>query len=646
MWYCSRVIAKNALNQRQKEAVEHFEGPLLIVAGAGAGKTKTITHRIARLIERGVPAHNLLGITFTNKAAGEMRERVRRLLGERGSIPLLVTFHSLSVRLLREFGSRVEVPDRFVIWDRDDSLRAIKRTLRALGRERDNPRPLLAAISRAKAAGKTLEEYASDARGFWELDVADIWRGYDRELREALALDFDDLLLKARQLLRDHADVRALLQGRWTHITVDEYQDTSGVQFEITQLLAGMARNVCVVGDLDQSIYTWRQARLENLLSFEKHFSGTKVIRLEDNYRSSGTIIAAANSIIEKNRNRIPKRLSATREIGEPLYLFDARDEEDEAWFAALTSKALIEKRAIRPREIAVLFRTTAQSRAFENAFLQCGVPYKVIGTRFFERKEVKDALAYLRVALSEGDPLRATNRGDLTRILGVPSRGIGEATLSRALAGDESALPSSALAKLELFRSALLAMRQAQSTLSASEAVKFMLEYSGLERLYRDSRDPDDKERWSNLRELVNVAVRYDVESPPHGIELLLEEAALQSDQDEIKDEENRISLMTVHASKGLEFDTVFVTGLEQGLFPTLKMDENTDPEEERRLFYVALTRGKDRVFLSFARTRLMFGSRKPASSSEFLDDIDPRLVQHGTLEAANTYDEETIRY
>ena len=594
-------------------------------------------------METGVPAHRILAVTFTNKAAGEMRERVRALTPAGRGFPIVSTFHSLCVRILREFGKKVGISERFSIWDRDDQTRAMKRVLKGVGMEDENPRLFLAAISREKGAGVRLAVYSEKAQNFRQRDVAKAWELYGQELARASALDFDDLLLKVHELLQN-VEIRTLLQNRWTHLTIDEYQDTNAVQYEIARNLTGEHRNICVVGDLDQCIYTWRQAKLENLLSFERSFPGTRVVRLEENYRSTGTIIAAANGIIEKNQNRIPKLLRATREVGEPLYLFEARDETDEAWFVAESIQRLLAGKS-SAKEIAVLYRDNFQSRVLEEALLALGIPYRVIGTRFFERKEVKDVLSYVRAALNSNVSVGAQasseerrglgNVQDISRIIATPPRGIGQTTLAKLLAGKEADLPSATRAKISAFRELLLRMQQALETIPLSEALRFILESSGLERMYKEKKDREEAEHFENVRELVNLSVRYDSEMPPIGAQMLLEEAALQSDQDEIDDQENRVSLMTVHASKGLEFENVFVTGLEQGLFPSRRLDENTDPEEERRLFYVAVTRAKNRLFLTFARARLRFGSREAAIPSEFLSDIDERLTSWAAVGA-----------
>jgi len=617
----------DGLNEKQREAALHTEGPLLIIAGAGAGKTKTITHRIAHLVEKGVPPHAILAVTFTNKAAGEMRERVRALVPKGRGLPMVTTFHSMGVRILREFHVAAGLQRAFTIWDRDDSMRALKRIVEDVGSDLP-PRSALAAISRQKGDGVLLKEYAESAIDFRTRGIARIWEKYDKELSNEDSLDFDDLLLRTLQLLRTSEEVRALLQNRWRYLTVDEYQDTNKSQYEIVRILAAEQKNICVVGDIDQNIYSWRGALIDHLLEFEENFPGTKVVLLEQNYRSTRTILAAANSIIEKNRRRVPKNLFTDNPVGEAIQTFGARNEIEEAWFVADRAARLIES-GVPPKEIAALYRENFQSRALEEAMLAAGIPYRVLGTKFFERKEVKDVLSYLRAARNE------KSRVDLARIVSVPARGIGKVTLDKMFGGLDAELVGAAKQKVLGFRALLGEIRYAIEQLPCSEAVAFAAEKSGIEAMLKNQGD-EGKERLDNIRELVNFAVRFDDSPPPEGIERLLEEAALQSEQDELsRDERNSLSLMTVHASKGLEFDVVFVTGLEQGLFPSEREGSgDRDPEEERRLFYVALTRAKSRVFLTHVSERLRWGSREYTLPSEFLTDIDPRLVQQATFD------------
>lgn len=626
------------LNERQKEAVLHSEGPLLIVAGAGAGKTKTITHRIAHLIDSGVPGRTILAVTFTNKAAAEMRERIRGLIPEGGGNPTVSTFHSLGVRILREFHEKAGLARGFTIWDRDDSIRAVKGAIEKLSLGDWAPRSVLSAISREKGNGTSPAEYAQNARSYRERAVAQVWEAYERSLREEDALDFDDLLFRTLALLKQSPDTLSLLRNRWKHITIDEYQDTNRSQYEIARLLAGEQCNICVVGDTDQNIYSWRGADIEHLLSFDKTFPGAKVVLLEQNYRSTRTILTAANAVIEKNLRRRPKHLFTENPTGDPIELYGAQNEIDEAWFVAQKAAELIEQ-GTPAGEIAVLYRENFQSRALEEACLAFDVPYRVLGTRFFERKEVKDTLSYLRAAMNP------KNRVDIARIVGTPARGIGKVTLDKMLEGRDQELPRAALAKVSAFRDTLLRIRKAIETLPASEAVRYAAEASGMETLYKET--DEGRERLENIRELANFATRYDSMQPPEGIEHLLEEAALQSDQDQLNEAEGAVALMTVHASKGLEFDAVFVTGLEQGLFPSVRENDDSkrDEEEERRLFYVALTRARRRLYLTHAGSRLRWGSREFTLPSEFLDDIDPRLFRRLEKKRSLLDDEDIIR-
>lgn len=611
------------LNEAQKQAVLHTEGPLLIVAGAGAGKTRTITHRIVHLISSGIAPRSILAVTFTNKAAGEMRERVRGLLSGMplDGQPLVATFHSLGVRLLREFADRANIPRSFAIWDRDDSVKALKRILTAKGFEnRYLPRQVLSRISREKGEGVTAAEFEERASTSYEAAIGEIWKAYETARSDEGALDFDDLLAETLLLLKRDAEVLTRLQRRWSHLTIDEYQDTNRVQYEIARLLAGDAQNVCVVADLDQLIYSWRGAKMENLLSFERVFPGTKTVLLEENYRSTQTIITAANNVIEKNTQRIPKKLFTANPTGEAIRIYAGATERDEAFYIAREARALLGS-GVRASEIAVLFRENFQSRALEEAFIAQGVPYRVLGTRFFERAEVKDALAYLRASRN------ARSRVDFARAAASPSRGIGKTTLEKLFEKGEEALSGTARTKVAAFRTLLARIAQAIETMKASDAVRFSLKVSGLEEMLAESKDEVD--RLQNVFELAAHAARYDELPPPEGIERLLEDASLMTDQDELEERQEAVSLMTVHASKGLEFDAVFVTGLEHGLFPSEREnDDDRDSEEERRLFYVALTRAKKFLHLTLAGSRLKYGSREQTVPSLFLDDIDSRLI------------------
>ena len=464
-------------------------------------------------------------------------------------------------------------------------------------------------------------EYAQSVNSFREQCIARVWDSYERTLRNEGALDFDDLLFRTLRLLRESPQTLSLLQHRWTHITIDEYQDTNRSQYEIARLLAGDRRNICVVGDIDQNVYSWRGADIEHLMAFEDVFPGAGVVTLEQNYRSTRTILSAANAVIERNVRRKPKTLFTENETGEPIKLYGAFNEGDEAWFVVAHATKLI-KSGVLPREIAVLYRENFQSRALEEAFLSSGIPYRLLGTRFFERKEVKDVLSYLRAALNPKSTV------DLRRIIAVPPRGIGATTLEKMLAG--AVLPGAAGAKVAAFRDTLAAIKKAVETLPCADAVRFAYEISGIEALLKKDTE-EGEERIGNVQELINLAARYNDAVPPEGVERLLEEAALQSDQDNLDDREDAVSLMTVHASKGLEFDAVFITGLEHGLFPSIREGQSgdRDDEEERRLFYVAVTRARKHLFLSYANERMKYGQRENAMPSEFISEIDQRLIE-----------------
>ncbi|MSU55692.1 MAG: ATP-dependent DNA helicase PcrA [Candidatus Taylorbacteria bacterium] len=628
----------HGLNSRQKEAVEHTEGPLLIVAGAGAGKTRVITHRILHLIKKGVPPESILAITFTNKAAKEMRERVHALVASDRSLspdhpvlptyPWLGTFHSLGVHILRENSERLGLSKRFTIFDRSDSISAVKEALKEtdLDPKQFEPGKILGAISREKGKMVELAKFKERSEGeYYPQIVGEVWEKYEAFLKKEKALDFDDLLLKTAILLEKEGAVRAHYQKLWRYIHIDEYQDTNHVQYMLTKLLAEAHKNIAVVGDIDQNIYSWRGASIKNILNFEKDYPNSKIVLLEENYRSTQTILTVANRIIEKNKMRREKTLFTKNGEGEKVGLFTGYDEVQEASFIAQRSKQLIGE-GVSPAEIAVLFRANFQSRVLEEAFLREEVSYQVLGVRFFERREVKDVLSYVRAAENP------ESIGDLRRIINVPARGIGKVTLLKIFAGKEGELPPAMREKFSAFKKLLLELRQKLSSLPLSEAIKWIVSTSGIEAELKKG-GSEDEERLENIKELVTFATRYDAKTDRlSAVDAFLSDVALQSDQDELKDEKPAVRLMTVHASKGLEFEYVFIAGLEEGLFPHERMNEtkNEDSsEEERRLFYVAVTRAKKKVFLSYAGVRTIFGSRQVTVPSEFIFDIDEEFLQ-----------------
>lgn len=629
----------NELNNKQKEAALTIAGPVLIVAGAGAGKTKTIISRITHLIKNGVAPKHILAVTFTNKAAKEMTNRLVVALGSDKSLqgeklPFASTFHALGVHILRGHAQIIGLNRFFTILDRDESLALIKTAMDQAGvdKKQYEARKILGAISREKGKGIRIAEYHLKVEGFWQEIVASVWEKYDKLAHEANALDFDDLLLSTVLLLAGHEEIRNLYQDRFRYIHIDEYQDTNNVQYSLAKLLVGPAKNICVVGDVDQSIYSWRGADFTNMLRFEEDYPEAKVVLLEQNYRSTKTILEAANVVIKKNRERVEKNLFTENGAGEKINLTANLSEGEEAKNIVEKAKVLIAEKT-PAEEIAILYRANFQSRVLEEAFLKAGVPYQVLGVRFFERKEVKDILTYFRAALNPKD-FEAMNR-----IINVPKRGIGKATLAKVAAGQEEFLPLKMIEKLSSFRALITNLRHKIEREKISDNIKYVLSASGLDKELLQEGE-EGLERLENIRELVTLAQKYDDLPGEEAILALLTEAALVSDQDTLQEEKSGVRLMTVHASKGLEFDVVFVAGLEQGLFPHKGFGESDrDEEEERRLFYVAITRARQKLFLSYAQLRTIFGSQQVNTPSEFILDIPGELIE-GTDPAAPQYE------
>jgi DNA helicase-2/ATP-dependent DNA helicase PcrA len=629
----------DGLNDAQREAVTATEGPVSVLAGAGSGKTRVLTTRIYHLVRQGVAPETILAVTFTNKAAREMRARVQALLGDpstdsehRSPTPFIATFHGLGRELLEQYGAAVGVPRYFSVYDRDDSEKAIAAALKSLdvSAKELSPRAVLGRISRAKGEGMRASVFREryGRTSFGGRVVAEAWQKYEETLTGEKALDFDDLIALPARLLEEHADVRAAAQARWRYVHIDEYQDTNELQGRIANLLAAEHRHLFVVGDIDQTIYTWRGATIDNLLEFDTTYPDARTIVLERNYRSTKTIVAAANGVIEKNVKRKEKRAVSERATGEPITLHVAQHAEDEARWIATAIRARMEE-GVAPEEIAVLFRTNFQSRALEEGLLRAGVPYKLLGTKFFARKEVKDMLAWMRLAL---DPSR---EADKMRAAASPPRGLGKVTLGRLAAGQREELRAADRAKVEAFERVVAALAEAAETDTASAFVKRVAEESGMRRALVDEGSADDRERFENIEELATVAARQDHLPGREGIAAFLAEAALASDQDELdQGKKSGVTLMTVHAAKGLEFDTVFIAGMEEGLFPHQGLgDRDRDEEEERRLFYVAMTRAKTRLVLTFARLRTIYGSTSATIPSSFLADIDPALMRYDEM-------------
>lgn len=561
-----------------------------------------------------------------------MRERVRAMLGEEGAAvqsaaapgsPFIATFHGLGRELLESYGKAIGVPRFFSIFDRDDSERAIAAALKALDVEAKelSPRAVLSRISKAKGQGMTAATFREKhgRSSFGNRVAADVWLSYERTLREEKALDFDDLIALPVRLLEQHEDIRKLAQERWQYIHIDEYQDTNELQEKLAGLLSHTHGNLFVVGDCDQSVYGWRGAKMENILNFEKRYPSAQTIVLEHNYRSTKTIVEAANGVIEQNKNRKEKRSVTDNPAGEPITIHAALNAEAEAlWIAEAIKNAIA--RGTKPEEIAVLFRTNFQSRALEEGLLHSGVPYKLLGTRFFDRKEVKDVLSWIRLAL---EPAR---EADKMRAAQSPPRGIGKTTLGKLVAGQRDALRAGERAKVEVFEALVSELAQAASVLTPSALVRLVVEKSGMKAALSEGTE-EERERFENIQELATLAARHDLTPGKEGIAAFVAEVALASDQDEMdRDEKKGVTLMTVHAAKGLEFETVFVAGMEEGLFPHEGMGNDTerDEEEERRLFYVAMTRAKKKLYLTLARIRKIYGTDYLQEPSSFLADID----------------------
>lgn len=631
----------SGLNPGQKEAVLHTAGPLLIFAGAGAGKTKTVTCRIMHLIKTGVEPKNILAITFTNKAAKEMRDRVLKAIEkERGlaSIfpnekPFISTFHSLGVYILKENSRELGLTRNFSIFDKSDSQKTVRDIVRDMGLDpkQHEPNKILNIISREKGDLKNAEDFAESLRGENHTVshglISQIWTEYEKRLRAEKALDFDDLLLQTYKLLKNRPNVLEKYQNLWQYIHIDEYQDTNKVQYMTVKMLAQKHQNLCVVGDIDQNIYSWRGADIKNILNFEKDYSGAKVILLEENYRSTQNILAVANSIIKKNTNRVEKNLFTKNSEGEKVSLYAGYNEAEEAHYIANKSKELIAS-GVSAREIAVLYRANFQSRALEDAFLTKSVPYQVLGTKFFERKEVKDIISFVRAGLNPD------SMTDIKRIINIPARGIGKVTILKIFANQKEEIPLGTRIKVDQFYNLLKEIKKQAEETKPSEVIRFIIKESGIEKELRDGND-EEKERLENMRELATLAIKYDHFPQGEGIEKLVEEAALATDQDsldQVGKGENAVKLMTVHASKGLEFDYVFITGLEEDLFPHQRMNtvkNKEDGEEERRLFYVAITRARKKIFLTYANTRTIFGSAQVNTPSQFISDIEESFLE-----------------
>ena len=627
------------LNPAQREAVLHVDGPLLVIAGAGSGKTRVLTHRVAHLIRaHGVKPNEILAITFTNKAAGEMRERLERMLGGVARAIWILTFHAACGRMLRAEASRLGFRSTFTIYDQADQVRLVKACLEELGKDpkRFTPRGIHAQISSAKNQLVTPDMYAARVSSFWDQTVADVYALYQRRLHGSNAVDFDDMLMLTVEVLERFPDARERWQAAFRYVLVDEYQDTNHAQYRLLQLLAEQHRNVFAVGDPDQSIYGFRSADIRNILDFEQDFPGAARVTLDQNYRSTNAILAAANAVIDHNRDRKPKRLWSDLGEGEPVEVVEVEDEHAEARFVAAEIARRVED-DWSPSELAVFYRTNAQSRVLEDVLVRQGVPYQVIGgPRFYERAEIKDAVAYLTVLHNPADAVA------LMRIANRPRRGIGDTTIQRlvahaealgislweATADPEAAGVGTAGAKaVRAFRLMIESLMASAQELELDELVEAVLARSGTIEAYEAERTIEARGRIENLEELVGVAREFRAEREDPTPAAFLQEIQLQSDQDTLAEDGAQVTLMTIHNAKGLEYRGVFLIGMEDGIFPHARSIEENEIEEERRLAYVGMTRAMERLTLTHATARSLFGRREYNLPSRFLDELPPTV-------------------
>ena len=624
------------LNKEQLEAVKTTEGPLLVLAGAGSGKTKVLTTRIAYLIkEREVSPFNILAITFTNKAAKEMKTRLVNLVGDMANFSQISTFHSFGLRLLRENYDLLGYDKNFVIMDSDDTLTLIKKIMKDMNVDvkQFNPRAIRNQISSCKNELVSYIEYEKFAAGDFEKIVLEVYKRYEKTLKNNNAVDFDDLLILPIKLFRENKGVLEKYQDKYRYILIDEYQDTNHVQYVLVKLLSSKYRNICVVGDIDQSIYRFRNADYRIILNFEKDFKDANVIMLEENYRSVKNILDAANSVIKNNKNRKDKNLRSNKGIGDKITYYRSDNEKDESNFVIKEVKKLVEN-GVNYEDISVLYRTNAQSRNLEEEFLKYNIPYRVVGSfYFYSRKEIKDLLAYLRLIYNEKDDV------SLLRVINVPKRGIGLKTVQNLVDKAETnniSLYEAIDSGKELeFKNIIESLKKIRENLTLTELVDKVLEVSGMRQELVSEKSLEADIRLENLEEFKSITKAFEDREGVISLEDFLADIALVSDREEYREEGKKVSLMTIHSVKGLEFPYVFVVGLEEGIFPHINSLMDADElEEERRLMYVAITRAKEKLYLLNARKRMLFGKDQINPPSRFISEIDDDLIEKASVE------------
>ncbi|SEQ83089.1 ATP-dependent DNA helicase PcrA [Virgibacillus subterraneus] len=637
----------SGLNKEQQQAVKHTDGPLLIMAGAGSGKTRVLTHRIAYLLrEKEVSPKSVLAITFTNKAAREMKERVHKLVGMGSGQIWVSTFHSMCVRILRKDIDRIGYSRNFTILDSSDQLSVIKQTLKDLNIDpkKFEPRAMLGSISSVKNELITPEEYSKNVGDFFERQVSQVYDRYQKTLQKNQSLDFDDLIMQTIHLFKRIPEVLEYYQRRFQYIHVDEYQDTNHAQYYLVQQLANRFQNLCVVGDSDQSIYGWRGADIANILSFEKDYPSARTVFLEQNYRSTKSILSAANKVIEHNSGRKPKNLWTENAEGKNIHYFQGATEQEEALFVTDKIQELIREEGFSPNDISILYRTNAQSRAVEDTFMKSNIAYQMVGgTKFYDRKEIKDMVAYLRLITNPDDDL------SFERVVNAPKRGIGKTSVERLRAYsaqhdisfyqavkevDFTGVPKKAANALAEFGNLIKTLSQQQEFLTATDMVEAILQRTGYEQVLKNERTIESQSRIENLEEFKTVTQDFEKVSEDKTLVAFLTDLALIADLDRVDDEEDseneeKITLMTLHAAKGLEFPVVFLIGLEENVFPhSRSMFDNDEMEEERRLAYVGITRAEQQLYLTHAKMRTLYGRTNMNPISRFINEIPEELI------------------
>ena len=658
------------LNDKQIEAVKVIDGPVLVISGPGSGKTRCLTHRVAYLVSQNIPPQNILAVTFTNKAAGEMRDRISNLLdldpmfrsstSKQMQMPIIGTFHSIGLRILRQEIPQLDYRRNFTVFDEDDQLALIKRVMGDIGIDTKsfNPKIVLAKISELKT--KLIFPENHEPKDYYSEIISKVYTAYQRELKNHNGVDFDDLIVLPIKIFKQNPETLSKYQEWWKYILVDEYQDTSYDQYVFINLLAGKYKNLFCIGDDAQSIYQFRRADIRNILNFQKDYPEAKIVLLEQNYRSTKNIITAAQGIISNNKSQIPKELWTDNDSGEKISITETVNERHEANFIITKIEDLATK-GYTLKDTAILYRTHAQSRALEEALIMRGFPYQIIGgLKFYDRKEIKDILAYLKLIINPADTLA------LERIYNIPSRGIGKTIIEKVrkynqkniieallVTTEEKILPPRQLMAVSEFHKLLTDINKSSEKKNLRETIKYIIKKTNYEEYLKEfslskTKDYENLEdRLENLKELLTVASKYDELEGKEGIEKFLEEIALLQNIDKMKDDEKRLTLMTIHASKGLEFPIVFIVGMEEGLFPHSRTIINPhELEEERRLCYVATTRAKEHLILTYTKYRSIFGFHSINLPSRFIGEIPTKLVDWQTLDNVFDDDEETIHY